>query len=381
MSSTPSATTAGPVPAPSGTASELMPPPPLPVPHAAPPTAPASDNANATATPAPTGPAAPVSELTTLRTHIQTLTELNNRLQAIRRIPAQLLRPPGPHQLESTLLTHGFKGLGTIAESVRSEKVQDALKAARKSELSDPSNLGSNLRRENLKRRRPPSPESPQPYRETESKETAFLPPVEPGTVAVTLDGLPAYIREHNKSSKSKLHVVAPKRGRKLECPVVLRFIAPNVVTVYLTLDHLAQDGQTLVVESATAIGSREQKPPHSQSDFMAFQQLSQQLAKVIRSDPMAPLQAFVGLLSAYERLFVEKCTNCHRVISAEGHVPPVVRRRVTATTGSKALLWDVRHVLCKSEPRPTGTGSSENGAEIEGDAVGGGAGGDSNNV
>lgn len=90
-----------------------------------------------------------------LRTHIQTLTDLNNRLQAIRHIPAQLLRPPGsdPHKLESTLLTHGFKELATIAETVRSEKVQDALKAARKSELADPSNLGSNLRRENLKRR------------------------------------------------------------------------------------------------------------------------------------------------------------------------------------------------------------------------------------
>ncbi len=107
--------------------------------------------------------------------------------------------------------------------------------------------------------RRPPSPESPQPYRETEHKETTFLPPVEPGTVAVTLDALPAYIREHNKSGKSKLHVVSPKKGRKLECPIVLRFTAPNVVTVYLTLDCSAQDGQTLIVENATAIGSREQ--------------------------------------------------------------------------------------------------------------------------
>ncbi|RDX50024.1 hypothetical protein OH76DRAFT_1455535 [Lentinus brumalis] len=357
-----------------------MPPPPVPASHAAPPTAAASENANAVATPAPAVPTTPASEITTLRTHIQTLTDLNNRLQAIRRIPAQLLRPPGQHHLESTLLTHGFKGLSTIAESVRSEKVQDALKAARKSELADPSDLGSNIRRENLKRRRPPSPESPQPYRETEQKEMTFLPPVEPGTVAATLDALPAYIREHNKSGKSKLHVFSPKKGRKLECPIVLRFTAPNVVTVYLTLDCSAQDGRTLVVEHATAIGSREQKPPHSQSEFMAFQQLSQQLAKVIRSDPMAPLQAFVSLLRTYEQLFVEKCTNCHRVISAEGHVPPVVRRRVTATTGSKAPVWDVRHVLCKSEPRPPGTGSSENGAEIEGDA-GGGEGGGSNNV
>ena len=131
----------------------------------------------------------------------------------------------------------------------------------------------------------------------------------------------------------------------------------------------------------------------------MAFQQLSQQLAKVIRSDPTAPLQAFVvraphilsvkhdvdvlscqGLLSKYDRLFVEKCTNCHRVISAEGHVPPVDRRRITATAGSKAPQWDVRHVLCQAEPRPPGASSSENGVEAEGDA-GGGENGGNNNV
>lgn len=95
---------------------------------------------------------------------------------------------------------------------------------------------------------------------------------------------------------------------------MTLRFVAPNVTTVYLTLDESSQGNQALVVESATAIGSREQvgattyarddrygsrthdfqKPAHSQSDFMAFQQLSQQLAKVIRSEPLAPLQSYV---------------------------------------------------------------------------------------
>ncbi|KAI0745119.1 hypothetical protein C8Q76DRAFT_606713 [Earliella scabrosa] len=324
----------------------------------------------------------PASELTMLRTHIQTLTDLNNRLQAIRHIPAQLLRPPGsdPHKLESTLLTHGFKELATIAETVRSEKVQDALKAARKSELADPSNLGSNLRRENLKRRRPPSPESPQPYRETESKETSLLPPVESGVAAITLDGLPAYIRAYNQSNKQqqKLHVVAPKKGRRLECPVTLRLMVPNVVTVYLTLDHSMRGDGSLIMVNATAIGSREQKPPHSQSDYMAFQQLSQQLAKVIRSEPTAPLQAYVILLSSYQRLFVDACSNCQRVISAEGHVPPVVRKPLVSPGDIK---WDVRHVICKYEPPPPQPNPSENGAEMIGEVGVGEPGGSSSAV
>ena len=110
-----------------------------------------ADGPSTAPAPSPT----PASELATLRAHIQTLTELNNRLQAIRHIPAQLLRPPGsdPHKLESALLTHGFRELAAVADVVRSEKVQDALKTARKSEQADPANLGSNLRRENLKRR------------------------------------------------------------------------------------------------------------------------------------------------------------------------------------------------------------------------------------
>ena len=82
---------------------------------------------------------------------------------------------------------------------------------------------------------------------------------MEPGTVPVGLDGLPDYIRAYNKSSKNKLSIVSPKKGRKLECPVTLRFMIPNVVTVYLTLDHPTQSRTALIVENATAIGSREQ--------------------------------------------------------------------------------------------------------------------------
>ncbi|KAM5530927.1 hypothetical protein V8D89_015417 [Ganoderma adspersum] len=356
-----------------GPTAELMPPPP--VPPSAQPIAPE----NADGQP-PMPPSTPLSELATLRARILTLTELNNRLQAIHNIPAQLLRPPGSDP-NSTLLTHGFKELGAIAEAVRAEKVQDALQAARKSELADSSGLNANLRRETLKRRRPPSPESPQPYRETESKEAVFFPPSERGAVPLRLEALPAYIRDHNNTSQNKLHIVAPKKGRGLACPVTLRFTAPNVATVYLTLDVSTGNDRGLIIENATAIGAREQKPPHSQSDYMAFQQLSQQLAKVIRSDPSAPLQAYVALLSSYDRLFVDTCSNCQRVISAEGHVPPVVRKRLITSpeANSKAPLWDVRHVLCKYEPPPPQPNPSEHGTENEGDGGGENNGGANN--
>lgn len=231
----------------------------------------------------------PLSELATLRARILTLTELNNRLQVVRNIPAQLLRPPGSDP-NSTLLTHGFKELGAIAEAVRTEKVQDALQAARKSELADSSGLNANLRRETLKRRRvndprphlsssatkrayrrPPSPESPQPYRETESKEAAFFPPSERNAVPVRLETLPAYIRDYNNTSKNKLHIVAPKKARSLVCPITLRFTAPNVATVYLTLDVSTGNDRGLIIENATAIGAREQVWTRSPSESAAL--------------------------------------------------------------------------------------------------------------
>lgn len=47
------------------------------------------------------------------------------------------------------------------------------------------------------------------------------------------------------------------------------------------------------------------------------------------------------SLLGAYETLFVERCTSCERVLSAEGHVPPVVR-----VWGDGK--WTARHAGCR---------------------------------
>ncbi|KAL1942717.1 hypothetical protein VTO73DRAFT_4957 [Trametes versicolor] len=292
----------------------------------------------------------PLSDLQTLRNHIDTLTNLNSRLQTLRHFPALLMRPPATasHMLPPTsVLEYEFKELKEIAQSVRSEQVQDALKAARKSEAAEPKLVGLDVRRENLKRRRPPSPDSPQPYRATGPKSNAFLPEGEEGTVPVGLDGLPAYIRAHNQTGRSKLHVIAPKKGRPLSCPVVLRFVIPDVVAIYLTLERSATEEQALVVESATAFGPREQKATHSQSDYTVYRQLSQQLARVLQSEPWAPLQAIVSLLCAYENLFSEPCVVCGRVLSVEMHTPPSVRVRKEPGEDSPSE-WGAYHVACK---------------------------------
>jgi hypothetical protein len=78
------------------------------------------------------------------------------------------------------------------------------------------------------------------------------------------------------------------------------------------------------------------------QSDYLAFQTLSQHIAKMVQSHPQVPLQTLIvryqnfvilhvlmfikSLLVSYQGLFVDRCTSCGRVLSAEGHVPPAGR-------------------------------------------------------
>ncbi|OBZ66598.1 hypothetical protein A0H81_13483 [Grifola frondosa] len=183
-----------------------------------------------------------------------------------------------------------------------------------KQRQKDKSELGSGARRESLKRRRPPSPESPRPYRAFESRDASLFPPTEDGLVPVRLDGLGAYLTEYNKSHPMKLRIWSPARHQKLACPVVARFTIPDVVTVYLTLDH-SSDDPALVVESATAFGPREKVRRVTQNsvycdDFIytpettplavRFHRLPttlQQLAKMMQSQAQVPLQSFLGAI------------------------------------------------------------------------------------
>ena len=115
------------------------------------------------------------------------------------------------------------------------------------------------------------------------------------------------------------------------------------------------------------------QKPPHSQSEFIVFQKLSQWVVRVLQSSPRIPLQSFIvsivmtirsirppltfffhllirsnralaseqDMLVSYESLFLEKCSLCKRFLSAEGYLPPVARVRQEDGT------WEPQHGTC----------------------------------
>ncbi|KAI0915655.1 hypothetical protein AcV5_003517 [Taiwanofungus camphoratus] len=289
-----------------------------------------------------------------LQAKLKTLADLNNRLQKLRELPVHLTRLPTPgvssslhSATPSSWLRNELKELKEVAETLRSKKVQEALIYARDSEQKDKTGLRSNRPPESRKRRRPPSPEFPQPYRAFQSKTASLFPSLDDGLPPIRLEGLPLFIREYNKLRQNiNLHVWTPAREHTLTLPIVLRFIIRDVVTVFLTLSH-GIDDLTLVVENATAFGPREQKPSHSQSDYTVFQKLSQQIAKMIQSQPQIGLRNVLDLLSSYENLFVQRCTSCERVLSAEGHVPPVARVWIEHGADAGGARWESRHATC----------------------------------
>ena len=79
---------------------------------------------------------------------IQVLTDVHERLQAIRLIPPLLLKPSSTDRLSSQ-----FQLLSQFADTVRSRPVQEALRASSKSFEADSAELNPNLRRESRKRR------------------------------------------------------------------------------------------------------------------------------------------------------------------------------------------------------------------------------------
>jgi len=141
--------------------------------------------------------------------------------------------------------------------------------------------------------------------------------------------------------------MVSGRESRSVTVPVVLRFLIPDVLRAFVTLGH--EEGPNgavsappvLMVESLTVFGSREKKPPHSQSEFTVFQKLSQWVVRMLQSSPRVPVQIFMGMLVAYEGLFLEKCPFCQRFLSVEGYLPPVARIRQDDGT------WEPRHATC----------------------------------
>lgn len=99
---------------------------------------------------------ASTAETPSTEDRIQTLTDLYNRLQALRQIPTLLLKPgPSINELSapSSTVRPEFQNLKDIRELLKSDKVQEALRTARESEKKDKSELTPDFRRENRKRR------------------------------------------------------------------------------------------------------------------------------------------------------------------------------------------------------------------------------------
>jgi len=296
--------------------------------------------------------------LVALEEKLQSLRDLHNRLQAVHVGPtfSSLLRQPSAIGLTfNESLERKVESLKEVGAFLKSEKVQDALKAAGESEKADKSELTMSWRRENRKRRRAPSPESPQPYHTFQSKSTSLFPLLETESTPLKVDDLASYIREFNLNpdhSQCKLHIWSPVRSgnKKIGNPAVVRFSIRDVLTAYVTTSY-DPDTRVLVVETVTAFGPREKKSPHSQSEYMVYQKLSQQIARMLQSHPMVCFQTIVGLLVSYEGLFTQQCTTCQRVLSAEGHVPPVARLWIECSSGSEAgkegVNWQPRHVTC----------------------------------
>ncbi|KAG5646302.1 hypothetical protein DXG03_003899 [Asterophora parasitica] len=275
-------------------------------------------------------------KLVALETQIQLLTDLHTRLQTLRHIPPHLLKAPAP--ITGFGIQTEFQQLKEIADTIRTEPVQDALRAARDSLKEDGRDLNTYLRRETRKRRRAPSPESPRPYVTQEDRTTSVFPP-ETGS-RVRVEGLGAYIRDFNNgnSGSARMHLWRRTRGGVEGGGTrVVQFVIPDVLVAYVTLVVCA-DG-VLVTESLATFGPRERKSPHSQSEFGVYRNVAQQIAGMVHAQGSVGLESVVGVLVAYSGLFVERCGGCERVLSGEGHVPPVVREWTSGFGGRRAFV------------------------------------------
>lgn len=327
----------------------------------------ANTNGNSASSSAPAASPAP-SAPPTLHDRIQTLTDIHARLTTLRHVPSMTLKPPNFSPTFDVVNqdfsvagfdanpTHDlFQKVKSLAEAVRSAKVQDALRAAKESEEVDKSDLGMGVgtlgKRGWEIRKRPPSPVgSPQPYVPPPARSSSLFSPPEDDPPPLRAESLVGYIRSFNKGSlpEFKQPPVPPIPGieqipvptcnlaiwsrikrsdqsTKLSIPVILRFTIADVLTAYVSL-IFEKEEDPLVIEKATAFGPRERKFPHEQSDYQVYQVLSQHLAKMLQSHPLVPLQTLMQALVSYRTLFVDQCTSCQRVLSLEGHIPPVGR-------------------------------------------------------
>ncbi|KAL0580300.1 hypothetical protein V5O48_001717 [Marasmius crinis-equi] len=251
--------------------------------------------------------------------HIQNLQDVYNKVQALRQFPQTLIKAPtSPLSLpKGTSLNSQYQQIKDIAQALKDDPVQEALRAAKASESANGLKGAVNLRRENRKRRRvrAPSPESPQPYVAPDRQGASLFPPPTADEASLKACDLFDYIRRFNREHSSKLHVWKPTRTwsspETVDQPVMLRFCIEDIFTAFLTVDQSADT--TLITESVTVFGPREKvsrfsqmlrareltavkRLPHSQSEYVVYQSISQQLTKMIHSHPQVPLQTLLLL-------------------------------------------------------------------------------------
>lgn len=168
---------------------------------------------------------------------------------------------------------------------------------------------------------------------------------------ALVGEELVGYIREYNQEHRSKIHIWRRTADEaKSDRPNLLRFMISDVVTVYISIGYQDPNG-TILIENMTAFAPRERKAPHSESEYTVFQTLSQQYARVLHAHPGVGLQSVMNMLGTYERLFEDQCVGCGRVLSVEGHVPPVVRLwKETSGTEGEDGRWECRHATCRED-------------------------------
>ncbi|KAF9451262.1 hypothetical protein P691DRAFT_663580 [Macrolepiota fuliginosa MF-IS2] len=286
------------------------------------------------------------SDLQTLQRQIQDLTELYNKLQNLRQIPSALLTSISNDMPFIGQTRPEFQRLKEIGEDIRSSPIQEALLRAQDSLKNDGTEINSNPRRENRRRRRPPSPASPQPYISKAALEPRAFPPAAGNVQALSAEELIGYVKEYNLENKTKLQIWRRTADEpKTDLPSLLRFTIPDVVTVYISIGYHGGHG-TILVENMAAFAPREKKAPHLQSEYTVYQNLSQQFARVLHSHPNISFQSAMSLLCSYELLFVDQCVGCGRVLSVEGHVPPVVRLWKDGEEGR----WEPRHLTCRRD-------------------------------
>ncbi|KAF5370707.1 hypothetical protein D9758_002072 [Tetrapyrgos nigripes] len=199
-----------------------------------------------------------------VESQLQALRDCYSRVQTLRNLPQTLLT--GPKQMV-WLSGPQFAELKGIGETIKSEEVQEALRAAEASEKAD-GNVGIDVRR---KQRRREYPESPKPEIESEGQKEAQED-------RLKVAELEEYIRRFNMEHPSRLEVWRPTRNGGTEADAtVLRMRIKDVLTAYVTAGT-AEDGE-MMVESIVCFGPRETGSPHGESSYEVYRAMSEWLA------------------------------------------------------------------------------------------------------